>query len=208
MPGFRRALELGAEAIELDVHLTADGVVVVHHDPVLRALPSDLPGTPLAIRELPAHALRDRPLEPGVPIPSLSDVLDLVADRAVVYVEVKALEAETATLQCIRAGRTRCAVHAFDHRVALRAATLAPGLPTGILLDSYLITPEAALRSAHARDYWQRWELIDADLVARVHSAGGRVIAWTVNDPGAARALQALGVDGICTDVCGTLLAP
>lgn len=208
MPGFQRALEIGADAIELDVHLTADGVVVVHHDPILRAFPSDIPGTPLAIRELPARALRDRPLDRGVPIPTLAEVLELVGDRAAVYVEVKAAEAEGATLECIQASRARCAVHAFDHRVALRVATLAPAVPAGILLDSYLIEPEAALRSSHARDYWQRWELIDADLVARVHSAGGRVIAWTVNDVGAARALQALGVDGICTDVCGTLLAP
>jgi glycerophosphoryl diester phosphodiesterase len=47
--------------------------------------------------------------------------------------------------------------------------------------------------------------MIDADLVARIHAAGGRVIAWTVNDLDAARHLIALGTDGICTDISGTM---
>ena len=41
LPGFARALEAGAQGIELDVHLTADGVVVVHHDPVLHGVAVD-----------------------------------------------------------------------------------------------------------------------------------------------------------------------
>lgn len=79
-------------------------------------------------------------------------------------------------------------------------------MPTGILSASYLIDPAAALRAARARDYWQQWELIDAELVARIHGAGGRVVAWTVNEAADARRLQQMGVDAICTDVCGKLI--
>jgi glycerophosphoryl diester phosphodiesterase len=43
--------------------------------------------------------------------------------------------------------------------------------------------------------------MIDEALVQRVHEHGTRVIAWTVNEPAAARALRSWGVDGICTDV-------
>jgi glycerophosphoryl diester phosphodiesterase len=53
---------------------------------------------------------------------------------------------------------------------------------------------------AGARDVWPEWNSIDEQLVARVHAAGGRVIAWTVNDREAAVRLAALGVDGVCTD--------
>jgi len=48
-------------------------------------------------------------------------------------------------------------------------------------------------------------DMIDAELVARIHSAGGRIIAWTVNDLADARRLAALGVDAMCTDLCGTM---
>jgi glycerophosphoryl diester phosphodiesterase len=78
---------------------------------------------------------------------------------------------------------------------------LAPDIPTGILSSSYLIDPIAALRAADARDLWQQWELIDGELVSRVHDAGARLIAWTVNGLEAAGSLAALGADGICSDV-------
>ena len=140
-----------------------------------------------------------------MPVPTLAEVLDLVGARATVYIEVKAPAAVDAVIQCAGQSSVRCAIHGFDHRVARRASTIARDIPSGILLDSYLIDPAAALRNAGARDYWQRWDMIDADLVARIHSAGGRVVAWTVNDVAEARRLAALGVDAVCTDVCGTI---
>jgi glycerophosphoryl diester phosphodiesterase len=216
LPGFRYALDLGADAIELDVHLTADGVVVVHHDAFLHRGAPAASGHRPAIRELTATELAAHPLAPGVPVPTLAAVLGLVADRAVVYVEVKAPEAELAALRCISESRTSCAIHGFDHRVALRVATMRDRdehsvgsrlqVPTGILSASYLIDPAAALRAARARDYWQQWEMIDDDLMSRIHDAGGRVIAWTVNEASEAERLAAMGVDGICTDVCGELV--
>jgi glycerophosphoryl diester phosphodiesterase len=56
------------------------------------------------------------------------------------------------------------------------------------------------MRSASALDVWPQWELIDQPLVERVHDAGGRVIAWTVNSTADAERLIALGVDGLCGD--------
>jgi glycerophosphoryl diester phosphodiesterase len=73
-------------------------------------------------------------------------------------------------------------------------------------MSSYLLDPIAPLRDTGARDLWQQWELIDADLVAGVHAYGGRVIAWTINDAAEARRLMAIGVDGICTDRTDELL--
>jgi glycerophosphoryl diester phosphodiesterase len=207
LPGFRRALEYGANGIELDVHLTADGVIVVHHDSALHP-PRDRPaagGPSLEIRALTYDAILAHPLASGVPVPTLAEVLDLASGRATLYIEVKAAAAAAAVVSCVSQTRCVCAVHGFDHRVALRVSEIAPAIPTGILLDSYLIDPASALGNAHARDYWQRWDMIDADLVARIHAAGGRVIAWTVNDVEAARRLFTLGVDAVCTDVCGTM---
>ena len=184
LPGFRRALEYGANGIELDVHLTADGVIVVHHDSALRP-PGDHPaadGPSLEIHDLTYEAIRAHPLAPGVPIPTLGEVLDLTGPRATLYIEVKAAAAAGAVVNCVSQTGCVCAVHGFDHRVALRVSEIAPAIPTGILLDSYLIDPASALGNARARDYWQRWDMINAALVTRIHAAGGRVIAWTVDE--------------------------
>ena len=202
LPGFAAALALGADGLELDVHLSADGVPVVHHDPHLgrpAVEGAPLSGQPIAgltLAELRAHGLA-----PGVGVPTLEDVLELASGRATVYVEVKDAAAEPVVASLLAGREAWTAVHSFDHRVPLRTRRHRDSIPVGILSTSYLIDNVAPLRAAEARDLWQHWAMIDAALVATVHAAGGRVIAWTANDPAAIDALARLGVDGICTDV-------
>ena len=88
---FDRALAQGADGIELDVHATRDGVVVVHHDAVVRSGPADAAaeGT-LAIAERAWADLQDVALKDGSRIPTLDAVLTRVGARATVYIEVKA----------------------------------------------------------------------------------------------------------------------
>ena len=200
LPAFQRALELQADGIELDTHVTSDGVVVVHHDPIPRAQSptSGVAGKPFAA--LTARETATFRFPDGSHIPTLSEVADLVGDRAVLYVELKARAIEGAVLDCLRATRTRHALHSFDHAAIQRTHQRAPGVRTGILTASYLLDPAAALRSAGAQDYWQSVEFVDRALVDRVHAAGGRVIAWTVNSADDIAAVRAAGVDGICSD--------
>ena len=195
LTAFKRALEAGAQGIELDVHLTSDGGVVVHHDPILR----DGSKTPIAALSLAAVQRR-------ASAPSLDEVLELVDGRCRVYVEIKASRAVDAVAPLVEKRLDWCAVHSFDHRTVLRTRALNSGIQTGILLVSYLVDVAGALRAAGATDVWQNAEFIDRDLVEHVHGAGGRVVAWTVNDIARARDLAHMGVDAICTDVPRELL--
>ena len=202
LASFLRALDLGADAVELDVHATRDGVVVVHHDFVPRAVSSvgTLNGRPIA--QLTAAELETFRVS-GEPIPTLAAVLAAIGTRATVYVEIKGHGIEQAVISAIAGvpSARNVAVHSFDHRAVVRAREIQPTIPGGILLASYLIDPEGALRAAGARDYWQEWSMIDAPLVDAIHEAHGRVVAWTVNEPEDARRLASMGVDSICTDV-------
>ena len=197
LPAFERAIALGADAIELDVHVTIDGVPVVHHDPELRVARAL---RRRALAEMTWSDVAGVELAPGIPIPSLEQVFEVVGDRATVYVELKGSNSERATLDVIAANRTPCAVHSFDHATITRAARLAPGVRRGILFDAYPNDVEAAMNEASALDVWPEWKLIDAPLVERVHAVGGRVIAWTVNATTTAEQLIRLGVDGLCGD--------
>ncbi|HEX6250348.1 MAG TPA: glycerophosphodiester phosphodiesterase, partial [Gemmatimonadaceae bacterium] len=89
LEAFRLALEAGAEAVELDVHATADGVVVVHHDPAVAGIPvnPDLRSVPTG--ELSIADLGGFDLGGGATVPRLSEVLDLLRGRARAYVEIK-----------------------------------------------------------------------------------------------------------------------
>lgn len=200
LPAFLTAVERGAQGIELDVHATRDGVVVVHHDPHLGPQMSDAAYAGRALAELTAAELREVPFADGTVVPTLSEVLTAVPPSVTVYVEVKASGIETAVARTIAPHAARVAVHAFDHRIPMAVCAAVGGVPAGILQASYLVDPVAALSAAHARDLWQHWELIDEALLTLVNAAGGRVIAWTANDPAVIRRLADWGVDGLCCD--------
>ena len=200
LAAFTRALALGADGIELDVHKTIDGAVVVHHDPVPR--PSGADPT-LAWRPIGAMTLAEvRSLRVGgsLGIPTLPEVLEAVGDRLTVYCELKGAGVVEVAAPILARHPGPCAMHSFDHRAVRRAAELAPRVPRGILVASRLVDIAHALAAARASTLWPLREFVDADLVAEVRAAHCQIIAWTANDPFEIQRLATLGVDGICTD--------
>ncbi|HEX6104700.1 MAG TPA: glycerophosphodiester phosphodiesterase [Gemmatimonadales bacterium] len=190
---FRRAVMLDADGVELDVHATRDGALVVHHD-------ADVPGLG-PIGQLSLEEARTVPLRNGEVLPLLGEILDLVGERDV-WIEVKTLS-EVHDAQLFAAmdrgpAPGRYAVHSFDHRIVRRLGEARPALRRGILLSAYLDDPVAAMQAVGATTLWQEWQQVDQDLVNRVHDAGAALIAWTVNEIGDLERLSRLGVDGLC----------
>ncbi|MFL5403320.1 MAG: glycerophosphodiester phosphodiesterase [Gemmatimonadales bacterium] len=190
---FRRAVMLDADGVELDVHATRDGGIVVHHD-------ADVPGFGF-IPEMSLAEARQARIRNGESLPLLHEVLDLVGDRDV-YVEVKSLPSanDGHLLAILERGPApnRYAVHSFDHRIVYRLGQICPALRRGILLSAYLQDSVGAMRGAGATMLWQEWRQVDQELVTQVHEAGGTVIAWTVNELGDLDRMARLGVDGLC----------
>jgi glycerophosphoryl diester phosphodiesterase len=196
IPAFLRAIELGADAIELDVHATSDGVVIVHHDPIVTAA-----GVATSrLVDLSASELSRFPLAHDIEIPTLEAVLNAIGDRAKVYVEIKALDIEPLVVRCIRESSAACAVHAFDHRIAQTVKALFPAVRTGVLEVARHNDPVASLIAAGAQDLWQEASFIDEDVIARAHAIDARVIAWTSDEAEQWESLIGMGVDGICTN--------
>ena len=193
LAAFRRAVMLDADGVELDVHASRDGWLVVHHDPALPGL-GPISGLDLA-------AIREARLPNGEPVPLLADVLDLMGDRDV-WVEVKGLAPawDRALLATLDHGPVphRYAVHSFDHRLVARLGQARPGLRRGVLLSAYLADTVSAMQAVGATTLWQEWHFVDEDLVRAVHAAGLGVVAWTVNELADLRRLAQLGVDGLC----------
>jgi glycerophosphoryl diester phosphodiesterase len=202
IPAFLAAIDAGADAIELDVHGTSDGVLFVHHDASPAPADSAESASKAFAGMLSADISRIR-LAGDVAIPTLDDVIEAVNGRAGIFIEVKAPEIEEAIVHCLKRhiGRIdQLAVHSFDHRIIRRLAGLFPSVRTGILQVSYLVDSCAAMRLSGASDLWQQVDFIDAALVTGVHACRGRVIAWTANTPDQWDRLESLGVDAICTD--------
>jgi glycerophosphoryl diester phosphodiesterase len=190
---FRRAVEMGADGVELDIHTTIDGELVVHHDGTIDGL-GPIPRLPVA--GVTAHRLPS-----GDRVPTLSQALELL-DGLEVWVEVKTLppERDEYLFRILDAGPSpeSYAVHGFDHRIIARLGERRPSLRRGVLLASYLLDPLPVLTGAGADTLWMDTRLVDSDLVRLMHTNGFDLIAWTANDPAEIGRLVDLGVDGIC----------
>lgn len=193
LSAFRLAVEAGCDGIELDIHLTRDGEIVVHHDPLVHG--------GHAIAELSLVELRGISLTDGSLIPTLAEVTDVSAEVEL-FIEAKALPryGDDRLIEVFQrtAAPERLHVHSFDHRIIARLATRLPASSLGVLSTSYPIDPVRAVLDAGARLLWQEHQLIDLALVDRCAAAGIAVIAWTVNSAKDAENLRGLGVAGLC----------
>jgi glycerophosphoryl diester phosphodiesterase len=192
LPSFALALELGADGLELDVHATRDGVIVVHHDPVLpdgRALATMWSAT-----------VAEHELAPGIGIPTLGDVCTLAAGRAILFVELKGAGIEEAVAAVLATYDGSAAIHSFDHRMIARLAAAGMPWPLGLLYETDASGAAQDMERVGARDVWPHHSLVTPSLVDAVHSRDGRVLPWTVNEPALAHRLTAAGVDGLCGD--------
>lgn len=197
LAAFGRAMELGADAVELDVHRTSDGVLVVHHDPVPKDGPPALAGRAFpSLTSQDVRAFRVR----GEEIPALDAVARLLDGKLRLYCELKGAGTAPGATTLLTPLGDRAAVHAFDHRQVAEARRIAPSVPRGVLEASYHLEPTRALQGVAGRDLWEQWELIDQGLVDAIHAIGGRVVAWTVNGADEMLRLSAMGVDALCTD--------
>ena len=201
LDGFLLSIDQGADAVELDVHVSGDGIAVVHHDPEVSSA---------AIRSTPWLELRALAAAKGVDLPRLNDVLDAIGDAATVYVELKGEQVEPVVVEVVRRHGHRYAFHSFDHAAMARVAERAPDIPRGVLLDSGTTNPIQAMRRlvdrVAPRDVWPHWSLVSDDMLRAARELDVRILVWTVNSADTARRMVSLGVAGICTDDVRTLV--
>lgn len=196
LAAFRAAGPAGADAVELDVHSTADGALVVLHN-------ETIDGTH-HIAHCGRAQVRAHRLANGESVPMLDEALAALGSAVGVYVEIKTLAPpfDEALLAALESGPNPAgyAVHSFDHRIVRRLGEKRPALARGVLSSSYLLRPLAALEDTGATVLWQERSLVDRALVETVHGAGAQVIVWTVDRPEEMRRFLAMGVDGIVTN--------
>jgi glycerophosphoryl diester phosphodiesterase len=203
MPAFARGLALGADGLELDVHLSSDGVVVVHHDATLERT-TMLEG-PLVSR---TAAELDR-----AGVPTLEEALVMSADaRVIIELKVNSHALADAALAVVHRAKAseRVCFGSFGTRVLRRVRASDARVATSAAREE--------VRWALYRS-WCRWPLVSAAwagyqvperagvtrvvskrFVADAHRAGLGVQVWTVDDEPQAQRLLDWGVDALITD--------
>jgi glycerophosphoryl diester phosphodiesterase len=199
LPSFRRAVELGATAVELDVHVSADGVPIVHHDPQLgsKVIPSNLARAELA--RLDSRDIERVRLSSGDRVPTLMEVLEELTPATKVYVEIKG-GAPLVIARVLAPFSDSIAVHSFDHESIVEMRRIAPDIHRGILIEKATTDLAGLVRRTGASDVWPAHKLVDESFMNQARDCGARVIPWTVDSARDVRRLVSLGVAGICTN--------
>ncbi|MGE5596703.1 MAG: glycerophosphodiester phosphodiesterase [Hyphomicrobiales bacterium] len=211
LAGVRAALDAGAEAMEIDVQLSADRVPVLMHDTTVDRT-TNLSG---AVRELSLAELQAADAGGGEPVPTLAQVLELVAGRLTVMCELKATPGEpawdetlvTEVLKVIEAGDARywAAIHSFSPEVVRLARATEPRVSAAIISPNVhgealdRLIGAALKRNAQAISV--EHDCIDRQLVVTAKCRQLSVWAWTADRPADWDRLIAAGVDGIITNV-------
>ena len=209
------AWELGARAVEVDVHLSSDGRIMVMHDKNTRRTTGtnlEIAGTPShLLRELDAGSWKD-PSFAGEKIPFLEEVLATVPENGTLFIEVKCgteiLPVLEHTIE--NSGKmSAVTIISFDFEVVRGAKQLMPQVPAYFL--HYTLTGRYGkrwidrAREASIDGLNLRHKEITRRYVDQVHLAGLKIFVWTVDDPATATALAGMGVDGITTNRPGWL---
>jgi glycerophosphoryl diester phosphodiesterase len=217
---FRSALALGVDALELDLHLAADGEVVVLHDPTLERTSTGRGAVRDArLADLASVRLKTRDgVETAERVPTLAQVLDLVAQSSSELLpEIKVdahrqrydgIEEKVLALIRARGLLARTTIQAFQAETIRRLRELEPVARTMLLVgrgdvERDRARPAEAVRRARelgATDLGMNHRLIDADVVAAARAAGIRLSAWTVNAESDLRRMIDLGVDVVMSD--------
>lgn len=194
----RRALEIGVDAVEVDVHLSRDGrVVVIHDDTVDRTTNGHG-----RVRDLTFAELRKLDAGKGERLPSLEEVIDLVRGRAHLVVEVKDPEAGLPVLRIFQEREIFPDAHviSFWHPLVKALKEQEPRLRTGVLLVGCPVDPAGMARAAKAEALVLNYAYVTPELVAAAHAHGLLVYVWNIDDLETLKAYLPLNLDGIGTN--------
>ena len=202
----QEAIECGANYAEIDVHLTADGeVVLMHDDSVNRTTDGEGNIWELTLEELEGLDAGSWFSEEftGEPVPTLRDVIRLASGKIKLNIEIKVSEEEpdiaTAVVGIIRTEKfTRsCMVTSFDRETVEEVRRIAPKIITGLIFGrdypADVLEGEWEVLSCNQ-------EIVNQNFVNRAREAGKKIHVWTVNDEMAMTRLINLRVDGIITN--------
>ena len=197
LTSFRRAIELGVDAIELDVRKTKDNeLVVIHNADVNKTTNGNGPVSSFTLEEIKKFVV-----EKGEHIPTLEDVLDTVGKRVKILVELKEEGTEEKVIELIRRKKLMddVIIISFNEDVLRKVRELNDNVTLGLIYVRHKNPIQSAL-VLKAEYLLPLYRFTHSVNVKKAHEAGLKVIVWTINTKEEALEYKKKGVDGITTD--------
>ena len=194
---FKKALEIGVDAVELDVRKTKDNQLVVIHDADVKRT-TDGEGL---VSELTLKEIKGFSAEKGEKIPTLQEALDFLGKKVKTLIELKEEGAEEKVLAAVREKglQKNVIIVSFIEEALRKVRELDRNVETGLLYATHKNPVKAAL-DLKASYLLPLYRFTHTTNVQKAHENGLKVIVWTINKPEEVAEYVKKGVDGIASD--------
>jgi glycerophosphoryl diester phosphodiesterase len=194
---FRKAIEIGVDAIELDVRKTKDNHVVVIHDADVKRTTN---GEGL-VSELTLVQIKALDAGEGEKIPTLQQALDFLGKKVKVFVELKEVGLEEQVLKAVyeRGLEHNVVITSFLEDALRQVRALDKTVETGLIYAKHSNPVKAALE-LKANYLLALYRFTHSANVKKAHENGLKVVVWTINNPAEVEEYVKKGVDGIASD--------
>lgn len=204
LQAFQKALDLNSDGIELDVHLSADGNVIVIHDETIDKMTNGKGAVnSFSLQELKSFSIAEKHQ-----IPTLKEVFDLVNKKCFINIELKSAAALTKVVSLIDEyvsekswNYEHFIVSSFDWNALLEIHNLDSKIPIGVLTETDLNLALAFAETIKAKAIHPYYHLLNQENVQEMQEKGFLVLPWTVNIEEDIQKIKSYKVDGIITDL-------
>jgi len=200
---FEKAIDFNVDGIELDVHLSLDGKLIVIHDETIDRT-TNRKGF---VDQLSLHELKSFRIENKYEIPTLTEVLDLVNERCFINIELKGIGTAKPVVDLITHyiskknwDYTDFLVSSFDWKMLEEVELLNPKIRIGVLTEESIEEAFAFAKKIKAFSIHPEYSLLSKENVALVQEKGFEVYPWTVNSTADIQKIKSFNVNGIISD--------
>lgn len=203
LQAFQKALDLHSDGIELDVHLSSDGHIIVMHDETIDKMTNgkgDINTYTLA--ELKSFLIADK-----LQIPTLNEVFDLVDKKCFINVELKNADTSRQVVSLIEKyiaeegwDYSHFIVSSFDWNALKEVQNLNSNIPIGVLTEENLDTALAFAETIKTKAIHPDFQLLNKEKVLQIQEKGFLVFPWTVNSEEDIQKVKSYQVNGIISD--------
>ena len=200
---FEKAIEMGADGIELDVHLSLDGHLIVIHDETIDRTTNGIG----IVNQLTLQVLKSFTINERYNIPTLEEVLDLVDQRCFVNIELKNQDTAEKVVQLIEHyisdknwNNDHFLVSSFDWNALQQVRFFNENIRIGVLTETDLDLAISFARFIKAEALHPDYQLLTHEYTAKIQEKGILVFPWTVNEKIDIQRMKSFNVNGIITD--------